>query len=140
MTKVLSKFMDSYFVLSDNSLDKQLTSYFLEKEFSQQKKIQILQRDLIVFYALAFKSGNMKKTIQTLEHNNTQPQPTKFSISCGISFILTLFLACVTLLPTSKVNWSFPTILVYFTLIFACYSVFAIASTVDFWHRYNVNY
>jgi hypothetical protein len=79
--------------------------------------------------------------MHTLE--TSQTKPTTYSISCGISVILTIALVGIICLPSKKDNWWIPlttTILVYFTLFFACYSVFAVATTVDMFHQYKVNY
>jgi hypothetical protein len=69
--KIVKKFMKNYFQFKDNSLDKQLTVYYEKKNFVECDKLRKLTRDVLCFYSLAFKEGNLRETIRYLETKNS---------------------------------------------------------------------
>jgi hypothetical protein len=62
MKDVKKMFMKNYFRVPDNSIDKQLKTFYKKREFSNSRKLKNLLRDLAVFYSQLFTDGNLRES------------------------------------------------------------------------------
>lgn len=60
MHDVKTMFMKNYFRVPDNSIDKQLKTFYKAREFSKSRKLKNLSRDIAVFYSLIFTKGDLR--------------------------------------------------------------------------------
>lgn len=59
LTRLLQKFMKMHFKIEKNTLNRTIQNYIDTKIFNNSKALQMLSRDITIFYSKAFAADNV---------------------------------------------------------------------------------
>ncbi|TNV84614.1 hypothetical protein FGO68_gene2192 [Halteria grandinella] len=146
--RCISKFSKTFFMESDNVIDKKLMQQLESQIFTDKKSIQNVLHDLVQQFAVRFTKGNFKKAHDMLSANvvNTQTKDhLLISFFTGVLFILAAELILEVSVPASNeksIMWttmrsSFPT---FFFLIMIIFAILLVGFVIKFLKASKVNY
>jgi hypothetical protein len=68
--RLVTKFVKANFKITNNTIDKQLANYIDKMPFNHCKELDMITRDLIVFFAKAFTGNSVSKARKFLNRKN----------------------------------------------------------------------